>query len=115
MNPIPVTAGFMPLLDSVILVIAHEKGFAAQEGVAFELTRETSWANIRDRVGVGHFDIAHMLAPMPLASALGLAPLPARFIAPFVLGFGNNAVTVSAALWDRMAGADRKRSCRERV
>ena len=105
MNPIPVTAGFMPLLDSVILVTAHEKGFAAREGLAFELTRETSWANIRDRVGVGHFDIAHMLAPMPLASALGLAPLPARFIAPFVLGLGNNAVTVSAALWERMAEA----------
>ena len=45
------------------------------EGIDLTLVRESSWANIRDRVAVGHFDVAHMLAPMPIASTLGLTPI----------------------------------------
>ncbi|MET3899786.1 ABC-type nitrate/sulfonate/bicarbonate transport system substrate-binding protein [Devosia sp. UYZn731] len=97
-----ITAGFMPLTDSMLLVVAEEQGFAAAEGLALRLVRETSWANIRDRVGVGHFDVAHMLAPMPVAANLGLSPLPVPFIAPMVLGHGGNAVTVSLDLWSQM-------------
>ena len=70
-----ITAGFMPLTDSLLLVVAREKGFAAAEGVDLALVKETSWANIRDRVAVGHFDVAHMLAPMPIAATLGLTPI----------------------------------------
>lgn len=95
-------AGFMPLLDSATLVVAREKGFAAAEGIDLTLVRETSWANIRDRMAVGHFQVAHMLAPMPIAANLGLTPLAAKTIAPFALGLGGNAITVSNALWDRM-------------
>ncbi|VTZ28124.1 putative nitrate transporter component, nrtA [Methylocella tundrae] len=97
-----ITAGFMPLLDSALLVAAKEKGFAAAEGVDLVLMRETSWANIRDRLAVGHFQVAHMLAPMPIASNLGLTPLASRTIAPMALGLGGNAVTVSNTLWRAM-------------
>ena len=97
-----IVAGFMPLLDSAILVAAKEKGFAAVEGVDLTLVRETSWANIRDRMAVGHFQVAHMLAPMPIAANLGLTPLAAGTIAPIALGLGGNAITVSNALWARM-------------
>ncbi len=55
-----------------------EKGFAEREGDrAACWSRESSWANIRDRLAVGHFDVAHMLAPMPIACNLGLTPLAA--------------------------------------
>ena len=101
-----ITAGFMPLTDSLLLVAALEKGFAAAEGVDLSLIRETSWANIRDRIAVGHFDVAHMLAPMPIAANLGLTPIAAPMIAPFALGLGGNAVTVSTALWGRMKSAN---------
>ena len=101
-----ITAGFMPLTDSLLLVAAHEKGFAAAEGIDLTLIRETSWANIRDRIAVGHFDVAHMLAPMPIAASLGLTPISAPVIAPFALGLGGNAVTVSTALWRRMKTAN---------
>lgn len=96
-------AGFLPLLDSVLLVLAKERGFAAAEGLELHLVRETSWANIRDRSAIGHFDIAQMLAPMPLAASLGLTPIATPMIAPVVLGLGNNAITVSAELWQAMA------------
>lgn len=98
-----VTAGFMPLFDSAVLVAAGEMGFAAREGIALKLHRETSWANIRDRIAIGHFDVAHMLGPMPLACSLGLTPLASETIVPFSLGLGGNCVTVSNAIWEGMA------------
>lgn len=100
-----INAGFLPLLDCAVLVVAEEKGFAAAQGLSLNLVRESSWANIRDRLTVGHFDVAHMLAPMPVAANLGLNPLPASMIAPMALGLGGNAVTASLALWNELSDA----------
>jgi NitT/TauT family transport system ATP-binding protein len=101
----PLRAGFLPLLDAAILVAAAEKGFAEEQGLKLELVRETSWANIRDRIAIGHFDVAHMLAPMPIAASLGLTSLAVPMVAPMALGLGGNAVTVSTALWQALADA----------
>ncbi len=98
-----ITAGFLPLTDSALLVVAKVMGFAEAEELDLTLVREISWANIRDRIAVGHFEAAHMLAPMPIASNLGLTPLPLPLIAPMALGLGGNAVTVSEKLWRTMA------------
>jgi ABC-type nitrate/sulfonate/bicarbonate transport system substrate-binding protein len=98
-----INAGFMPLFDSAVLVTAREIGFAEHEGLDLRLSRETSWANIRDRIAIGHFDVAHMLGPMPLACNLGLTPLASDTIVPFSLGLGGNCVTVSNAVWEGMA------------
>ena len=94
--------GFMPLLDCASLIAAAEFGFAAQEGLELTLVRETSWANIRDRVIIGHFDAAHMLGPMTVASSLGVGHIKIPVIAPFSLGLGGNAITASISLWERM-------------
>ncbi len=95
--------GFMPLLDCATLVVAAERGFAAAEGLDLRLVRETSWANIRDRIIVGHFDAAQMLAPMTIASTLGIGHIRLPVIAPISLGLGGNAITVSLPLWEEMA------------
>ena len=50
-------------------------------------------------VAIGHFDVAHMLGPMPLACSLGLTPLASDTIVPFSLGLGGNCITVSNAVW----------------
>ncbi|MEN0002043.1 MAG: ABC transporter substrate-binding protein [Pseudomonadota bacterium] len=93
-----ITAGFLPLIDVSILAAAREIGFADAEGIELVLIRESSWANVRDRMAIGHFDVAHMLAPMPIASNLGLTPFDTDIIAPMALGLGGNAITVSSAL-----------------
>jgi two-component system, oxyanion-binding sensor len=98
-SAVPLTLGFIPLVDCAPLVVAREKGFAAAEGLSLSLARETSWANIRDRVMLGHFDAAHMLGPMPIASTLGISHVPTPMIAPFSLGLGGNAITVSPAVF----------------
>src|SRR5512147_2126670 len=98
------TVGFIPLLDCAPIIAAVEQGFTAAEGLDVKPVRETSWANIRDRLIVGHFDAAHMLGPMAVASTLGVGHLRAPLIAPFALGLGGNAITVSMPLWELMTG-----------
>lgn len=101
-----VVAGFIPLVDAALLIAAREKGFAEAEGVRLKLVRETSWANIRDRMSVRHFQCAHMLAPIPIAARLGLTPMPVEIIAPMALGLGGNAITVSKALYADISAAE---------
>ncbi|MGO9742657.1 MAG: CmpA/NrtA family ABC transporter substrate-binding protein [Roseiarcus sp.] len=102
------TLGFIPLVDCAPLLVARDKGFARQEGLALTLVRETSWANIRDRVMLGHFDAAHMLGPLPIAATLGIGHVETPMIAPFSLGLGGNAITLSGDLFARLQreGAD---------
>lgn len=102
---IEINAGFIPLTDAAILIVAKEMGFAEEQGIALNLLRETSWANIRDRLAVGQFEVAHCLAPMPIASNLGLTPFATPLIAPMALGMGGNAVTVSDVIFEKMCGA----------
>lgn len=97
--------GFMPLADAAIPLVAARLDFARQWDLNLEMVRETSWANIRDRLAVGHFDAAHLLAPMPIATVLGLMPVQVPLIAPMALGLGGNAITVSQALWAEMQQA----------
>ena len=99
---IEITAGFLPLLDSALLVAAAAQGFAEAEGVDLTLVRETSWAALRDRLAAGHLQVAHMLAPLAIAGNLGLHPLAARTVVPMALGLGGNAVTVGEELWAAM-------------
>jgi NitT/TauT family transport system ATP-binding protein len=95
----------MPLLDAAPIVVAAQRGFAKEEGLDLRLERETSWATLRDRIAVGHLDVAHMLAPMPIAANLGLTPLSTRLVVPMALGYGGNTLTASNALWQEL-GAD---------
>ena len=101
-----INAAFIPLTDCAPLVVAQEKGFASNEGIELNLLRETSWATVRDRLAVAHIDVAHALAPMPLASNLGLGPLPNSIVCPMALGFGGNTVTVSTMLWNKLQAID---------
>ena len=100
--------GFIPLCDATALIVAVDKGFTAAEGLDIELVREVSWSNVRDKLNIGLFDAAHLIAPVAIASSLGLGHVKVPIIAPFGLGVNGNAITVSpplhAALRDAAAG-----------
>jgi len=100
--------GFIALNDCAPLVVAREKGFFEEEGLSVDLSREASWANVRDKVAMGALDGAHMLAPLPLAVNLGLSGEPRKMIAPLSLNLNGSAITVSRALADAMRAADPK-------
>lgn len=100
-----VRAGFIPLVDAAVLIAAAEFGFAQREGITLELVKDVSWANVRDRLAFRQFDVAHMLSPMPVAAMLGLGSNPSPTIAPFSLGRGGNAITLSTRLYGLMQQA----------
>ena len=97
--------GFIPLADAAALLIAVDKGFCADEGLDVELVREVSWSNIRDKLNIGLFDAAHLIAPVAIASSLGIGHVKVPIVAPFGLGVNGNAITVSPALHAALAGA----------
>ena len=89
--------GFIPLCDAAALMVAVDHGFTKAEGLDVELVREVSWSNVRDKLNIGIFDAAHLLAPVAIASSLGLGHVKVPIIAPFALGVNGNAITVSPA------------------
>lgn len=94
--------GFLPLVDAALPILAQEHGFAAEQGLELEFVRDLSWATVLDRLLYGHSDAAHMLAPLAIATTLGIGR-PARDISvPFVLGLNGNAITVSNALAEKI-------------
>lgn len=98
--------GFIPLSDCAVLVAAQEKGLFRRHGLAVELAREASWANVRDKVAVGALDGAQMLAGMPIAATVGVDAVAGPLTTAFSLNLNGNAVTVSRALWEQMAAGD---------
>lgn len=94
----PLQIGFIPLIDAAAVIVAVEKGFTRAEGLDVKLVREVSWSNVRDKLNIGLFDGAHILAPIPIASSLGLGHIKVPVIAPLTLNLNGNAITVSATL-----------------
>jgi two-component system, oxyanion-binding sensor len=100
----PLHIGFIPLVDAAALIVAVDKGFTAAEGLDVTLVREVSWSNVRDKLNIGLFDAAHLLAPVAIASSLGLGHVKVPIVAPFNLGLNGNAITVSPALHAAIMG-----------
>ena len=90
--------GFLPLTDAAPLIAAADFGFAQVEGLTINLHRDVSWANLRDRLMVGHYDAAHMLAPLALAASLGVGQAKCPLRAPFLLNLNGNGITLSKRL-----------------
>src|SRR5262249_22727541 len=97
--------GFIPLVDAAALIVAADRGFAAAEGLDIELVRELSWSNVRDKLNIGLFDAAHLIAPIAIASNLGIGHVKVPLVAPFGLGLNGNAITVTPALYEEIAAA----------
>jgi len=104
-RPGPLQIGFIPLADAAALLIAADKGFIAAEGLDVALVREVSWSNVRDKLNLGLFDAAHLLAPVAIASSLGIGHVKVPIVAPINLGLNGNAITVSPELYARLAEA----------
>jgi two-component system, oxyanion-binding sensor len=98
MSQIPVRLGFLPLVDAALPILARELGFAEEEGLSLDLVRDMSWATVLDRLLYGHSDAAHLVAPLALATSLGLGRAAVSLSVPFVLGLNGNAVTLRPEL-----------------
>lgn len=107
--------GFVPLNDAAPLIVAQERGLFAAEGLRVRLSREVSWATVRDKVAAGALDGAHMLAPIPLACTLGVGGEPQPMIAPMALNRCGAAFTLSRRLTQWMAPDEDRRTGLKRL
>ena len=103
--PDVLTIGFLPLVDAALPILAHEHGFAEEEGLSLQLVRDMSWATVLDRLLYGYSDAAHMVAPLAIATSLGRGRPAQPLSVPFVLGLNGNAITLRPELADKVCDA----------
>ncbi len=97
-NPVKkvVKLGFIPLTDCAPLVIAKEMGFFAKYGVDVQLSKEASWAVIRDKILNGELDAAHCLFSMPFSVYTGIGgKAGSEMKIAMVLNNNGQAITLS--------------------
>lgn len=94
--------GFIPLTDCAPIIIAKEKGFFSKYGLNVTVMKEGGgWAGIQQKVASGEYDYSHMLAPMPLASTLGIngnVPMNALMS----LDYNGNGITLENKVIEAM-------------
>jgi nitrate/nitrite transport system substrate-binding protein len=91
--------GIIALTDCAPIVMAHELGYFKKFGISSTVSKEASWAVIRDKLTLGENQATHMLLGMPLASTMGLAGAPVKpMIAPWVLNRNGQAITLNNKL-----------------
>ncbi len=98
--------GFVPLADAAPIIMAKERGVFEKFGLNVTLEKVSSWARMRDLLAVGDLQAAHMLAPMVIASVMGLEPGTPPFTTSLALNMNGNAITVSNALYAAMYQAN---------
>jgi nitrate/nitrite transport system substrate-binding protein len=91
-----VKLGFIALTDCAPLVIAKELGLFAKYGVEVQITKEASWAVIRDKILNGELDGAHCLFSMPFSVYMGIGgKAGSEMKIAMVLNNNGQAITLS--------------------
>jgi nitrate/nitrite transport system substrate-binding protein len=90
-----VRLGIIALTDCSSIVMAYELGLFKKYGIAATISKEASWAVIRDRLTLGENQASHLLLGMAYASTMGLLGSPARpMIIPLSLNRNGQAITL---------------------
>lgn len=94
--------GIIALTDCSSIVMAHELGLFRKHGIDSTVSKEASWAVIRDRLTLGENQATHMLYGMPYASSLGLLGSPKKpMVIPFCLNRNGQAITLDKSLLEK--------------
>jgi len=91
--------GMIALTDCSSIVMAHELGYFKQFGIQSVVSKEASWAAIRDKLSIGENQATHMLIGMPFASTMGLLGSPVKpMVIPWMLNRNGQAITLNNKL-----------------
>jgi nitrate/nitrite transport system substrate-binding protein len=91
--------GMIALTDCAPIVMAHELGYFKKFGIDSVISKEASWAVIRDKLSLGENQATHMLIGMPIASTMGLAGSPVKpMVIPWLLNRNGQAITLNNKL-----------------
>ncbi|WP_246831195.1 CmpA/NrtA family ABC transporter substrate-binding protein [Pandoraea sp. SD6-2] len=95
--------GFVALSDAAPLVVAKRLELGHEHGLTLELSRESSWAAVRDKLLTGELDAAHSLYGLVYGVQLGIGGPREDMAVLMVLNRNGQAVTVTPSLADAMA------------
>ena len=91
--------GIIALTDCSPIVMAHEIGYFKKFGIDSTISKEASWAVIRDKLSLGDNQATHMLIGMPFASTMGLLGSPVKpMVIPWLLNRNGQAITLNNRL-----------------
>ncbi len=89
-----INLGFMALSDCASLVVAATQGFAQPYGLSLNLKRQSSWANLRDKLVSGELDAAHSLYGLIYAVHLGIGGVACTDMA-VLMGLNQNGQSIN--------------------
>jgi nitrate/nitrite transport system substrate-binding protein len=98
-----VRIGFNPLTDCASLVMASVLGLDRKHGIRIVLSKETSWAGVRDKLLTGELDAAHALYGLVYATHLGVGSARRDMAVLMNLNRNGQAITLSRRLVDEGA------------
>jgi nitrate/nitrite transport system substrate-binding protein len=98
-----VKVGFIPLTDCASVIMASVLGFDRKHGIRIALSRENSWASVRDKLVNGDLDASHVLYSLVYGVHLGIAGPRKDMAILMTLNHNGQAITLSRRLAD--AGA----------
>jgi len=91
--------GFIPLTDCASVVMAKELGLYEKYGVDVEVTKEASWASVRDKLLSGDLDASHCLFGMPFSVYTGVGgSAGSELPIAMMLNSNGQAITLSKEL-----------------
>ena len=90
-----VRIGIIALTDCSSLVMAYELGLFKKYGIEATISKEASWAVIRDRLNLGENQASHLLLGIAYSSTMGLLGSPVKpMIIPCYLNRNGQAITL---------------------
>ncbi len=93
-NQAVIKLGIIPLTDCAPLVIAFEKGIFKKYGLNVQISKEASWANVRDKLLTGDLQAAHCLFGMPFSVYTGVGGKPGSEL-PIAMMLNNNGQSIT--------------------
>ena len=99
--------GFIPLTDCASLVMAKELGLFEKYGVNVEVSKEASWANVRDKILNGELTGAHCLFGMPFSVYTGVGGKEGSVMKiAMIINNNGQAITLSNKFCDLVGTND---------
>jgi nitrate/nitrite transport system substrate-binding protein len=98
-----VKIGFIPLTDCASVVMASVLGFDKKYGIKIVLSKESSWAGVRDKLVNGELDAAHVLYGLIYGVHLGAGGAKKDMAVLMNLSQNGQAITLSKKLADQGA------------
>jgi len=93
-----INIGFIPLTDCASVVMASGLGLVKKYGLTVTVSKEASWASVRDKLMLGQLDAAHVLYGLIYGAHLGIGSQKKDMAILMALNQNGQGITLSSKL-----------------